>query len=372
MKNPVKLTYVVSGVDYSLGFLWVAKGIDQSKYKLNFIFLAKSSPTLHQQFLSDGISSTYIKCESKKDYIPAIIKLFRIFLKRRPDIIHAQLIESGILALPVAWILRIKKRIYTRHHATYNSEYYPHMVKYDKLINSLATHLIAISNNVAEVLIQSEGVRKEKITVIPHGFMMDPFIHPKKDNIEKLKEKYNPQFKRPVIGVISRFIELKGLQYIIPAFKEFLKSEPNAYLIMANASGNYVNEIESLLSTLPTDSYTKIGFEKDLFSLYGIFDYFIHVPINPSVEAYGQVYVESLAAGIPSIFTLSGIARDFIQDEKNALVVPFKNTDAIYHALIKLHTNKQLRDNLIEKGREDAITMFNFENSLNQLYDLYV
>ncbi|MBL0097760.1 MAG: glycosyltransferase [Bacteroidetes bacterium] len=85
------------------------------------------------------------------------------------------------------------------------------------------------------------------------------------------------------------------MQYIIPAFERILKSQPKK---------------------LPSDSYIKIEFERDLFSLYSIFDYFIHAPIDPSVEAFGQVYIEALAAGIPSIFTLSGIAPDFIVDGK--------------------------------------------------------
>lgn len=372
MEKKIKLTYVVSGVDYSLGFLWIAKEIDRTKYDFEFIFLAKSPPSLYKQFKSDSIKTRYIQCRSKADYIPALLKFLFIFIKNRPQIIHAQLIEAGLLSLPVAWILRIKKRIYTRHHASYNSEYYPHMVKYDKLINSLSTHLVAISNNVAEVLNKSEGVAKEKITIIPHGFMMDSFISPDPTKIALLKEKYNPLNKGPVIGVISRFIELKGLQYIIPAFQDFLKTNPSAYLIMANASGNYQQEIDGLLSTLPTDSYIKIGFEKDLFSLYGVFDYFIHVPINHTVEAYGQVYVEALAAGIPSIFTLSGIARDFIENEKNAIVVPFKNSLEISSALEQLNSNELLKRKLIEAGRKDVIKLFSFEKSLEQLNQLYV
>ena len=353
MEKKIKLTYVVSGVDYSLGFLWIAKEIDRTKYDFEFIFLAKSPPSLYKQFKCDSIKTRYIQCRSKADYIPALLKFLFIFIKNRPQIIHAQLIEAGLLSLPVAWILRIKKRIYTRHHASYNSEYYPHMVKYDKLINSLR-------------------VAKEKITIIPHGFMMDSFISPDPTKIALLKEKYNPLNKGPVIGVISRFIELKGLQYIIPAFQDFLKTNPSAYLIMANASGNYQQEIDGLLSTLPTDSYIKIGFEKDLFSLYGVFDYFIHVPINHTVEAYGQVYVEALAAGIPSIFTLSGIARDFIENEKNAIVVPFKNSLEISSALEQLNSNELLKRKLIEAGRKDVIKLFSFEKSLEQLNQLYV
>lgn len=90
------------------------------------------------------------------------------------------------------------------------------------------------------------------------------------------------------------------------------------------------------------------------------------------VEAYGQVYVEALAAGIPSIFTLSGIARDFIENEKNAMVVPFKNSQDILSALEKLHSNESLKNKLIETGRKDVVKLFSFEKSLEQLYQLYV
>ncbi|MBK9400936.1 MAG: glycosyltransferase family 4 protein [Bacteroidetes bacterium] len=122
---------------------------------------------------------------------------------------------------------------------------------------------------------------------------------------------------------------------------------------------------------MPSDSYIKIEFEKDLFSLYSIFDYFIHVPIDPSVEAFGQVYIEALAAGIPSVFTLSGIAPDFIVDEKNALVVPFKDSDAIYNSLEKLIGNDVLKEKIVRQGRADVLNMFSFEKSILKMCEIY-
>ena len=371
MKKRKKIIYVVSGVNYSLGFLWLSQFIDKARYDVRFIFINKSEPSLFLELKSKGIKTKYIPCKSKLDYFPTLLKLAILFIKERPDIVHAHLFEAGLLSMLAAKFTFIKKRIFTRHHATYNSVYFPHMVKYDKLINLLSTHLVSISKNVSEVLIKTEKVKKEKVHLIQHGFIFDEFIKPDQKKVDDLMKIYNPGKKRPVVGVISRFIELKGIQYIIPAFKMFLQKEPNALLVMANSSGNYQHKIQEDLNLLPKDSYIKIEFEKELFSLYGLFDYFIHVPIDPSVEAFGQVYVESLASGVPSIFTLSGIAREFIEDEKNALIVPYHNIEKIYESLIRLAVNSSLKQKIIKQGREDVIDKFSFTHSLNKMYLLY-
>jgi len=371
MKEKVKITYVISGLDFSLGFLWLSKHIDPNKYEVSYIFLSKSAPALHSEFLNNGLDSTFYSIHSKRSYFKILLKLFVRFIKNRPTIVHAHLFEAGLLSMFASTAAFIKRRIYTRHHATYNSVYFPHMVKYDRLINTLASHLVAISNNVSEVLINAENVSPSKISLIPHGFQFDEFIITNPGRIEKLRESISLIRTGPTVGVISRHIELKGLQYIIPAFKKYLKDYPEATLVLANAVGNYKDEIKKTLETLPKESYIEIEFEKDLFSLYALFDLFIHVPIDSSVEAFGQVYVEALAAGIPSIFTLSGIAPDFIQHEKNALVVPYKNIDAIYDSMLRYSKDSTLKQTIIKQGREDVIKGFSFENSLDKMYKLY-
>lgn len=371
MEKKIKIIYVISGVNYSLGFLWLSQFVNKERYDVRFIFINKTLPSIYDELKNAGIKTNFIQNKSKLDYPSTLLKLLKIFLKERPNIVHAHLFEAGLLSMLAAKFTFINKRIYTRHHATYNSVYFPHMVKYDKLINFLSTHLVSISENVSQVLIGTEKVNKQKVHLIPHGFIFDEFISPDPIKVDELKEKYNPKKKGPIVGVISRFIELKGLQYIIPAFKLFLQKEPNALLVMANATGNYHYKIQEALNLLPKDNYVKIEFEKELFSLYGLFDYFIHVPIDSSVEAYGQVYIESLASGVPSIFTLSGIANEFIEDGKNALIVPYHNSTKIYESLVRLSENSSLQQKIIKQGREDVIEKFSLANSLNKMYLLY-
>ncbi len=126
-----------------------------------------------------------------------------------------------------------------------------------------------------------------------------------------------------------------------------------------------------MLKELPENSYTTINYEEDSAALYQLFDYFIHVPVDNESEAFGQVYVESLAAGIPSIFTLSGIANDFIVNGENALVVNYKSTEEIYNALFLLSSDKALRDKIIIKGKLSVQEKFQFKRMAVEMDNFY-
>lgn len=367
----IKLTYVISGIDYAFAFDWVDQYMDKSRFDLDFVFLNAKEPALHRQFKERGINSVYFFHQSKIDMLKNFFRILSFFVIRRPDIVHFHLFDACLTGLPAAWLARVKKRIYTRHHSTFHFDYHPHMVKYDKLINYLSTDIVAITTNVKEVLINREHVNEKKITLIHHGFVLNNFSNPKEEDVKILKGKYNPTEMTPVVGVIARFTEWKGIQYIIPAFSEFLKSYPNALLLLANAKGDNSEALFQQLKTLPSKNYLTIEFEKDLYSLYQLFDIYVHVPIDECAEAFGQTYVEALAAGIPSVFTLSGIAREFIENEKNALVVPYKNANAIQTSIERLLENKQLRNNLVEQGKKDVYASFVIDKMMNSLFSLY-
>lgn len=365
------VVYVISRVDYALGFDWLEQYIDKERYLPVFVFLNATRPHLADVLSERGALVEFLPLHSKKDYPGLLYKLIRIFLKHKPQIVHAHLLDANLLAIPAAWICRVKKRIYTRHHSTYHFDYHPHMVKYDKLVNSLCTQIVSISLNVSEVLIQKEGVSAEKVFLVNHGFQLERFAEPDASAVDDLRAKYNPQGKRPVIGVISRLTEWKGVQYIIPAFQQLLLRFPDALLVIANAKGDFENEIKQELSVLQGNQYQLIPFEKDLFSLYSLFDVFVHVPIDQAAEAFGQVYVEALAARIPSVFTLSGISREFIIDRENAMVVPFKDVNAISNAVKEVLENDALKDQLINNGWNAVFRKFTVPAMMSALYKAY-
>jgi glycosyltransferase involved in cell wall biosynthesis len=248
----------------------------------------------------------------------------------------------------------------------------PHGIfKYHEVGQQRHAWYIRTRENVQNVLVDREGVDSSKVKLINHGFELEKFVKPNPDAVKNLKLKYNPNSKFPVIGVIARFTEWKGVHFIISSFHTILESYPNALLILANAKGDMKDEIDLLLSDLPSESYLDIPFENDLFSLYQLFDVYVHVPIDKYSEAFGQTYVEALAAGIPSVFTLSGIANEFIVDRKNALVVPYKSSIDITNAVMELLSNDSLREKVIYNGRLAVLAKFGIHKMIDSLTLLY-
>ena len=152
-----------------------------------------------------------------------------------------------------------------------------------------------------------------------------------------------------------------------------MKQYPDGLLCLFGASehAGYAAEIKNKLSLLPERNYRIIPFENNVFDLYQLFDCYIHVPVNESCEAFGQTYVEALASGVPSVFTLSGVAREFILHEENALVVPFRNSKAIYDAMIRILNDEQLCTKLKTKGVQDVNRLFGFNSYILNLQKLY-
>ena len=365
-----KVTYIISNINKALAFEWIATFLS-NRYELSFILLNPGDSELETFLKQKQIPVERITYSGKKDIPKAFLKTYRYLKRNRPHCIHAHLFDASLIGLTAGKLAGVKKRIYTRHHSDYHHTHHPHAVKYDKFTNSMATDIIAISAVVKDILIEQEQVPKQKIHLIHHGFLLQDFIAPAATAINRIKQRYNPQQQKPVIGVISRYSEWKGLQYSIPAFEQLIKDYPNALLVLANARGDFKHEIQKILEKIPKKNYIEIDFESDIFALYQLFDVFIHVPKNKTIEAFGQIYIEALAAGIPSVFTVSGIANDFITDRENALVVPYKDSAAIYKAVKEVLEDKQLAQKLVSNGKKDVLEKFDLTRMITDLDKLY-
>ena len=368
----IQVTYIISNINKALTFEWIADLINRDKITLSFVLLNQQETELELFLKKKGFVVERIYYKNKYNIPLAIIKTIRFLLKQKTTVIHTHLFDANIIGLIAAKLCSIKKRIYTRHHSSYHHQYFPNAVKYDMLCNKLATHIIAITSIVKTILIEKEHVSENKIYLIHHGFKLKLFENILLSDIEQLKLKYNIFNNSPVIGVISRYTEWKGIQYIVPAFRILLIEYPQAKLVLANAIGDYSNEIKKILSTIPKQNIIEIEFENNIFALYKMFDVFVHTPINEHSEAFGQIYVEALAAGIPSVFTLSGIANDFIEDKVNALVVNYKDSNSLYSAIKEILISKTLSEKIIKKGKEDVQNLFQIESMIMHLEYLYL
>jgi glycosyltransferase involved in cell wall biosynthesis len=368
----ISVLYIISDIGKALAFEWIAAQLDKKQFRLSFVLLNPGDSELETYLRQRDIPVHRIRCRSKKDWPVAWWQLFRLLKSQRPDMVHCHLLQACILGLSAASAAGIRRRIYTRHHSDYHFRYFPKGVKWDKWCNRMATDIVAPSAAVKDILVRMEQVPEQKVRIIHHGFDLDYFRKVPEALRQQMQEKYNPGRQSPVIGVISRFTALKGIQYIIPAFKALLRDYPGALLLLFNARGDYAACLNAQLhAELPEGSYRTVAFEPELSGVYTLFDIFVQASSDTHIEAFGQTYVEALAAGVPSVFTLAGIAPDFVRDRQNALVVPFKDAEAIHKALQSILGDPQLQQTLTENGSRDVRALFSLEQMIRHTEQLY-
>lgn len=368
----VKVIYIISDIEKALSFEWIVSKIDRSRFDLRFILIGKQDTSIFRFLQNENVPSYSIQITSLSSSIIGFFEIVKILYHEKPQIVHSHLLKASLIGLSAAYLLNIPSRIYTRHHSALHHYYHKKGIWYDKLINYLSTDIIALCQNSKEILSKWEDVSDRKIRLLPHGFDIDSFENVPQSRVQSLKERYSLADRSPVVGVIARFTEWKGIQHVIPAFRDLLKNYPGSCLVLANAYGDYAKAIDSQLDkNLPKNSFIKIHFEEDLQALYQLFDLYVHVPIDPYVEAFGQTYIESLAAGVPSIFTLSGIACDFVENDFNALVVDYQNSDEITRAMHRILTEKSLKEKLVINGRKSIRDKYDLDLMIKSLERLY-
>ena len=361
----------ISNVTKATEHEWFADQIERDRFDLRFILFNARNSALQNYLRDRGFRCQNYPLPNKFMILPYVFYCaLRLFLWR-PAFIHCHLFHASLIALPAGRLAGVRKRISTRHHSDLHQTYHPQAVKYDLLNNQLSTHIIAVSTIVKEILTQREGVSETKVTVIPHGLPIKILSETiGSDRIEKLRQKYQIAENRLVIGVISRYVEFKGVHYILPAFKKLLLLYPDTLLIVANTGGNFEEKILDLLKEIPEKNILQVRFEPDAPALFKCFDIFVHVPVSSTLEAFGQVYIEAMAYEVPIICTKSGIACELLEHKRNALICEYRDSETIYQNLLLLLQNSSLKKQIVESAKSDVNT-FTFEQKIQKITALY-
>ena len=96
------------------------------------------------------------------DFFPSLVMLMLVLFKWKPKIVHCHLRKASLIGLIGSYILRIKKRIYTRHHGVESkNNKLENML--DKIVFYLATNIIAISEEIKLITISNHKFVRTKL-----------------------------------------------------------------------------------------------------------------------------------------------------------------------------------------------------------------
>jgi len=376
MSNPDKINILFVSLHDKrwVSLEWLCQYLPGDKLSVSFAVLNQGGSLLVPYLRATGVPVFEIGYAGRLKLLRAAMAIARYCRDHDIDIVHAHFESACLPALLGALLAGVKVRIYTRHYADPASATPQKRQRKAYWINTLATAVVAPSLAVKKFLIDTDAVPGDKVRLIHHGFDLEKFTGVPAHEIAAIRKKYGIGKGGPVVGVVSRYSFIKGIQYIIPAFRQLLDTHPDAQLVLAGmgVEGEYHDQIKGQLLTLPATSIVEIPFEENVFALFQTFDAFVHVPIGPQFEAFGQVFVEALAAGIPSVFTRSGITCEVMVHREHAWLVDHRDSAAIHRGLCALIDDATLRQTLIENGKRLAFRHFSVAEMIGALERLYV
>ena len=345
LKTPCSILFIFSDVNNSPQLISILQKFRREIVDFQLIILGVGHSKLCDDLNSLEISYLLSTITSKYGIPGKFLFVLKKIIFLRPQAVYASGQFATLVGMSASFLVRIPIRVFTRHHSNLHHYYNMRLgILVDTISNLFATKIIAVSKVVEDILLSQEGVRKSKVRIIYNGIALNKFRN-KVNGLDDAIGVLSKSTSTVQIGVIARLTELKGVAYTADAFVKCLRFFPDAHLSLVGAKADSFSEVSRILSSVPSSSYDFIDFNDDIPQFLKSLDVLVHVPVAIDIESFGLVYIESLAAGVPSIFTLSGILNEIPHVQDYAQIVPYMNSDAIYLAMTELLNHRMTKKN---------------------------
>lgn len=353
-------------------FSWFANvATKKLDFKLSFVCLFHEEPKMIEEMTAIGCDCYWIRYDHqhrKSGILKSILKCFILFKKIKPDIIHSHLFDDSLIAMIAGSFARVNKKFVTKGDTGFHYFFKPQWVIFDKLINYLASDIIAISNESRKFIIEKEKASTQKVKLIHHGLPTHEISIQNPEIKDLLIEKYALKNKI-VIGTISRFIEWKGYKKIVNAAEEIIKQNKNVVFLFIG-QGEQKEEIVNIVKSKNLSDnivFTDWIEPENIPSLFGLMDIFVHAA---KYEPFGLVIAEAMLNGVPVVATKTGAALDSITHLKNGYLCDLNSTQDLVDGINYLITNNSLLE-IGRKGKMEAEKIFSIELMYNKHLNIY-
>lgn len=375
INKPIHISFVIHNAVPVPYFNWFAeKAIHDKRFKFSFIFLNENNEQVEKVMVQWNASVYWIpfsNANKKKSMIVATWKLYKLFRKLKPDISHSHLFYDGVVALNAAKWAGIKIRVHTKQSTGFNWYYAPKAVRFDRMKDRLATHLIAVSNECRTFLLEKEKADPKKIKLIHHGIDPVESVLSTPEQRNQIREKYNPQNKK-VVMMVARYIEWKGYRYFIEAAKKVVTKYPDV-IFWGIGTGPQEAELRGLIQKHELEKYFLLtGFiERNLIpSCYQSADVYVHAALR---EPFGFVIAEAMMNALPLVTTRTGAAADGVEHLKSGYLVDDESADQLADGILYiLNKSDAERKEMGANAAKRAMELFSFEKMWKGYTDLYL
>jgi glycosyltransferase involved in cell wall biosynthesis len=199
----------------------------------------------------------------------------------------------------------------------------------------------AVVHNTRDFAENSKFLRKylNNLTVIQPPIQVE---NVNQQEVDQFVAKFQLDRSHPLIGMVSRLAAEKGVEYLVEALPEILKSFPDAKVVFVGNFENVIGEQQYKAKIMPMiqvlgERWQFLGIlsESEKAAFFEICDVLVLPSIN-STESFGMVQVEAMTCGTPVVATdLPGV-RHPVRSTGMGKIVPIKDSHALAEGIINV------------------------------------
>ena len=295
----------------------------------------------------------------------SLYRLYKLFKKERPTIVHSITPKAGLLSMVAAKYANVPVRIHTFTGLVFPAKkglFQKLLILMDKVLCWHATHIIPEGAGVKQDLLDYK-ITKKPLEVIANGnvngidttfFNSNTISEQQQQNLRNELGIDSSDF---VFVFIGRLVADKGINELVRAFLSL--EIPNCKLLLV---GSYETEDplqpETLKAIQQNDSILSVGFQHDVRPYLVISDCLVFPSYR---EGFPNVVMQAGAMGLPSIVTDINGSNEIIIEGFNGTIVPSKNVTALLRAMIRIKEDETWRNQLQSNARSSIISRYEQE-----------
>ena len=310
---------------------------------------------------------------SLKSDLISLWQLVKVFRNEKPTMVHSMTPKAGLLCMMAAWIARVPVRVHT-----FTGLVFPTatglkrriLMATDWLTCACATHVIPEGEGVKSDLFNN-GITQKSLKVLGYGNVrgVDLDFYSRRSEVMKLAA----EIKKDVFTFVfvGRIVRDKGINELCQAMDKLSKSV-QARLILV---GNFEDSLDSIsddargiIKRNPAIESVGPKYGDELLSYYAASDCFVFPSYR---EGFPNTVIEAGVMGLPSVVTDINGSREIIRQGENGVIVPSKDADALYEAMMNMVNDNASRDRMADNAREMIASRFEQGFVRKCLYDFY-
>ena len=313
-----------------------------------------------KKFRDVGIKIIPFHPEKKLDR-KAVNFIHQELINGQYDILHLFNSKAIINGLKAAKKINVKVILF--RGVSVNVHWYDPTV-YFKYLHPRVDKIICVARPVKEHIDKNPFFDKSKTVVILKGHSLEWYNNVNPADLTQLNIP-NDAF---VVVNVADARPMKGIPYLIRSSDHLPEDLPIHYLLIGRNMDS--EEYTKLINESPyKNNFHVMGYTKDPLPYVAASNIFVLASI--SSEGLNKTTIEAMGLGIAPVVTDIPENEDLVVNEKNGLIVPKKDPEAIAKAILRLYNDRSLCKLFGQRSKEHIQGHLSIDKTVEKFLELY-